>query len=152
VTTLLPPVLDASHRAHPGIVAAFGLLVVVTLARSLAHLLLPDGGAQSIATIPLQAFDPAAADAVVFVFALWGLAQALMGLVYVVALVRYQALIPFGLALMVIEYVARLAIGRARPIETLGTPPGEIGTYVMIPLALGLLVWSLVTRATPQRR
>jgi len=149
VHALLPPILDASERAHPGLVAAFGLLTLVTLSRSFAHLLLPDGGAQSIATIPLEAFGPAAADAVVFVFALWGLAQALMGAFYVVALVRYQALIPFCLLLMVLEYGARVAIGQARPIETASTAPGAIGNYVMIPLTLGLLVWSL-TRRTAQ--
>ena len=152
VNALLPPVLDASERAHPGVVAAFGLLTLVTLARSFAHLLLPDGGAQSIATIPLETFGPAAADAVVFVFALWGLAQALMGAFYVVALVRYQALIPLCLLLMVFEYGARIAVGRSRPIETASTAPGEIGTYVMIPLALGLLVWSLVRRTAPTKR
>ena len=59
---LLPTVLDASERARPAIGAAFGLLTLVTLARRcVAHLLLPDGGAQSIATIPLETFGPAVA-------------------------------------------------------------------------------------------
>jgi hypothetical protein len=136
---LLPTPLTTTERGHPAVVAAFALITLVTLARSLAHVLLPDGGAQSIATIPLDTFPQAAADAVVFLFALWGLSQGLVGLVYLVVLLRYRALIPLMLVLVVVEYAARLAIGQARPIETLGTAPGEFLNYLMIPVALVLL-------------
>jgi hypothetical protein len=133
---------DAPHRAHPLVLLAFAIITAVTLARSLAHVFLPDGGAQSIATIPLDAFPPAAAAAVVSTFALWGLSQGLLGLVYLAALLRYRGLIPLMLVLIVVEYAGRIAIGRVKPIETLATAPGEGLNYVMIPVALVLLALS----------
>ena len=53
----------------------FVLITIVTLARSLAHILLPDGGAQIIATIPVDTFSTNAANALIIIFGYWGLSQ-----------------------------------------------------------------------------
>jgi hypothetical protein len=151
VQRLLPSPLTTSAHAPPVVVAAFAVITAITLARSLAHVFLADGGAQSIATIPLDTFPPAAADAVVFVFALWGLSQGLLGLVYLVVLLRYRALIPLMLVLVVIEYASRIALGHAKPIATIGTAPGELLNSLMIPVALLLLAVWYVRSGTPTR-
>jgi len=143
---------DAPHRGHPIVVPAFAVITVITLARSLAHVFLPDGGAQSIATIPLDSFPPAAAAAVVSTFALWGLSQGLLGVVYLAALIRYRGWIPLLLVLLVVEYAARIAIGIAKPIETLGTAPGAPLNYLMIPIALVLLLLSQGSRSGTRER
>lgn len=121
----------------------FVLITVVTIARSLAHILLPDGGAQSIATIPLAEFTANGAATAVHLFALWGLSQLLMGLLYGVVLWRYQSLIPLMYLFIAVEYATRLLLTFAKPIETHGTAPGAIGNYVLIPLALVMLGLSL---------
>ena len=103
---------------------------------SLAHVFLPDGGAQSIATIPPDGFTANCAAAVIHVFSLWGLSQLLIGLIYVVVLWRFQAWIPLVWLLSVIEYGGRLLLASAKPFEIRGTAPGATESYVLIPLAL----------------
>jgi hypothetical protein len=140
---IFPRTLTNAYTGHPLAKWVFLIITVITLARSLAHILLPDGGAQSIATIPLDTYTQGGAAAVVTLFALWGLAQLLMGLVYVVVLWRYQAFIPFMYVLLLLEYAGRIAIGLAKPIETAGTAPGAVGDYVLVPLALVMLILAL---------
>ena len=91
---LLPKQPDNDYRGAPIAKWVFVAIVVMTLARSLAHMLLRDGGAQSIATIPLDAYSAGAAQVVVGMFAQWGLTQLMFGLLYVLVLWRYPSLIP----------------------------------------------------------
>jgi hypothetical protein len=125
---------------------AFMALTILTIGRSFAHIFLPDGGAQSIATLPLNEFTPNGAAATIHIFALWGLSQLLFGLLYVAVLWRYQAWIPLMWFFILIEYSGRLLLALAKPFETLGTAPGAIGNFVLIPLALLMLVLSLMPK------
>jgi hypothetical protein len=125
----------------------FVLLMLVTIARSLAHIFLSDGGAQSIATIPLDTFTVNGAAAIIHLFGLWGLSQLLFGLLYVIVLWRYQSLIPLMYLFILVEYTGRLLLTFAKPFETNGTAPGAIGNYVLIPLALVMLILSLQERS-----
>ena len=108
---------------------------------------LPDGGAQSIATIPLDTFTVNGAAALIHLFGLWGLSQLLFGLLYAIVLWRYQSLIPLMYLFILMEYTGRLLLTFAKPFETNGTAPGAIGNYVLIPLALVMLILSLQERS-----
>lgn len=123
---------------------AFFLITAVTIIRSLIHLLAPDGGAQSIATIPLNAYSPDAAATIVLIFSFWGLSQLLMGLVYLAISWRYQSLIPMMYVLLIIEYAMRIVIGQMKPITTIGTAPGSVGSWIMVPVCTILLILSLL--------
>jgi len=125
----------------------FVLFTVVTIVRSLIHMFAPDGGAQSIATIPLDSLTSAGAATVVLTFSLWGLSQFLIGIIYIVVLWRYQALIPFMYLLILVEYFMRIVLGILKPIETTGTAPGAIGNFIIVPLAVIMLFLSLRERA-----
>jgi len=92
--SLFPQPITNSYRGAALAKWVFVLLTVVTLARSLLHIFLPDGGAESIATIPLESFTEDGAAAVIQIFAQWGLSQLLLGLLYLLVLWRYQSLIP----------------------------------------------------------
>jgi hypothetical protein len=107
----------------------FALVTILTIARSLAHILLPDGGAQSIATIPLDEFTANGAATAVHLFALWGLSNC-------VGHSRSLALPVVGYLFIFVEYTVRLLLTFAKPLETHGTAPGAIGNYLIIPLAL----------------
>lgn len=131
------------YRGNPVAKWVLAILTIVTLARSLVHMFAPDGGAQSIATIPLDNFTPSGAETVILMFALWGLSQLLIGIVYMAVLWRYKALIPVMYLLMLIEYGMRIVLGSLKPIETVDTAPGAIGNYVIAPLAAVMLVLSL---------
>lgn len=140
---ILPERIDNHFPGHRAVVAVFAAITLVTLGRSFFHILAPDGGAQSVAHIPLDTFSPVqAGQAVIFVFALWGLSQLMMGLVYVVALARYRALIPLLLVLMFLEYFGRFTLGHVRPLDVTHAPPGKILDHIMIPLSVVLLYFS----------
>jgi hypothetical protein len=140
---LLPREVDNRYEGNKLALLAFIPLVGVTIARSLIHIFRADGGAQSIATIPLDSYAPAAASAVITVFGLWGLSQLLLGLLYLVVLLRYRALVPLMYLTMLIEYLGRIGIGLLKPLETLQRPPGARLNLAMVALATLMLTLSL---------
>jgi hypothetical protein len=140
---ILPKQVSNAYRGAPIAKWAFIAIVVMTLARSLAHIFLPDGGAQSIATIPLDAFSPGASAVVVGMFAQWGLTQLMFGLLYVLVLWRYQSLIPLMWLFIVFEWTGRLLVGFFKPFETAGTAPGAMGNLIIPLLALIMFAFAL---------
>lgn len=126
---------------------SLGLIWVFTLigiTRSLLHIFLPDGGAQLIATIPLDSYSVEAQQVIVGMFAFWGLSQLLSSLVYVYILLKRKEWLPFAWLLLLIEYASRWLIGQFKPFETVSTAPGAIGNYVFIVLSLAMLIWYAV--------
>ena len=117
-------------------------IAIITIIRSLIHILAPDGGAQSIATIPLDEFTPNGAAAVVHLFALWGLSQLIVGLIYLAVIWRFPRLIPLMYLLLVLEYGVRLLLTAWKPFETSGTAPGAVGNYILLPVSFILFLIS----------
>lgn len=141
IEKLLPQPLTNEYRGHPLAKWVFILLTIITLGRSLAHMFADDGGAQSIASITLDAFSAGAADTVVTVFGLWGLSQLIIGLIFAIALWRYQSLIPLLYVFFSFEYFMRLIAFLYTPgLAKLETAPGEIGNLIFLPLGL-LMLW-----------
>ena len=136
---LFPRHADNDYRGHPIALWVFVPITVITLVRSLIHVFALDGGAQSIATIPLDTMTQGGAQGVVTMFALWGLSQLLLGFVYVTVLWRYRSLLPLMYLLLLVEYAGRLAIGAMKPIAVLETPPGATMNPIAIVLALVML-------------
>lgn len=145
---LLPQSLNNDYRGPLVVVVIFAVLTALTLARSLIHIVAPDGGAQSIATIPLDGFTANGAAAVVHVFSLWGLSQLIIALVYVLSLIRYRSLIPLLYLLAALEYAVRLALTIVKPVQLEGRAPGGVGNYVLVPLLVVLFVVSLLPKRT----
>jgi len=144
--TGIPLLPDAIGNGFQGLKIAqyaFLVLTIATLARSLIHVFAPDGGAQTIATIPLASYSGEAAATVILMFSLWGLSQLLMGIVYLVVYFKYKSLIPAMYVLLIVEYAMRIVIGQMKPIVTSGTAPGSIGNWIMVPVCIVLLVLSL---------
>ena len=141
---LLPAQIDNHYRGLKISQYAFFLIAAVTLVRSLIHVFAPDGGAQSIATIPLDSYSAEAASTVILMFSLWGLSQLLMGIVYLGVSLKYRSLIPAMYVLVIFEYAMRIVIGQMKPILTTGTAPGSIGSWIMVPVCAVLLALSLI--------
>lgn len=125
------------------VVYAWWIITFITLGRSVAHIVLPDGGAMSIATIPLDNYALAAQETIITMFALWGLSQLLIGIVYVIVLTYQQAWIPFISLLFVIEYAIRTSLGFFKTIPTVDTAPGAAGNLPALLVGIILLVFSL---------
>ena len=140
---LFPKTIDNRYRGMPLARWMFVAITVLSVGRSLAHIFLPDGGAQSIATIPLASVSQTAAEVVIGMFAYWGLSQLMFGLVFVLVLCRYQSLIPLMWLFVFVDWAGRLLLGFVKPIETTNTAPGAIGNWVIPVLALFMLMFSL---------
>ena len=100
--------LDNQFPGHKIALYVFYALTALTLWRSQHHLFEHDGGAQSIATIPIDTYSSSAAETVIGIFGLWGLSQLIISLIYLLAAIRYRALIPFLYVLFTFEYAMRL--------------------------------------------
>lgn len=69
-SSILPRSADNGYRGSRVALYFFVAITVGTIGRSLIHLVAPDGGAQSIATIVLDRFTSGAAETVIALFAL----------------------------------------------------------------------------------
>lgn len=149
---LLPNAVDNRFNGIKLAQYAFLMITLATIVRSLIHVFAPDGGAQSIATIPLDTYPAEAAATVIFMFSFWGLSQLLMGMVYLGVYLKYKSLIPMMYVLLILEYVMRIVIGQMKPIVTAGTAPGSVGSWIMVPVCIVLLLLSLLpARAAKQK-
>lgn len=134
---IFPPTLGNAFPGHKVALYVFYVLTALTLWRSQHHLFSHDGGAQSIASIPLDSYPASAAETVIGIFSLWGLSQLIIGLVYLLAAVRYRAFIPLLYLLFSFEYAMRLWVGANKAIETTGTAPGSV---INLPFMIGGLI------------
>lgn len=147
---LFPKTIDNSYTGNKIPLYLFYLLTTITIGRSLVHMFAPDGGAQSIATIPLSSYSAEAADVVIHIFAEWGLTQLLFGVLYAIMLWKYKSLIPLMYLFILTEYTGRLFLTLYKPIVLQGTAPGGVGNYFMIPVALIMLILSLKKSSATQ--
>jgi hypothetical protein len=139
----------ASNDYHGSKLAAIALLLlaIVSFIRSCIHLFAPDGGAGSIAGIDVNV---AGGDSVIFAFALWGSEQLLMAIVQFIVYFRYKNLIPLMYILLIGEILLRMAVGWSRPVTFSRTPPGAYANYIILPIAVLMLILSLLPRS-PRR-
>jgi len=143
INKILPITVTNEFKGKRLAYYVFILITILTIGRSLVHILALDGGAQSIAGIPLDTFSQGAQQAVILIFALWGSSQFLMGIVYTIVLAKYKSLIPLMYLLIFLEYSMRIILGLIKPISTLHIVPGSIADYIIVPLALIMLYLSL---------
>ena len=150
MTRLLPAEVDNRYRGHPLGLWLFVLIALQRVALALTHLLRADGGAQSISTIPLDTYPPSAAQNVVGIFARMGLEQLLFGLLCLLVLIRYRALIPLMYLLIVVQYLGSRVVGQVKPLALTGTSGAGTPLLVIAILsALGLFL-SLTGRGYSQ--
>ena len=142
---ILPQQINNEFPGYQFSAFAFLVLIIITIARSLAHMFLPDGGAGSIATIDMNVEG---AEIIISIFAQWGLSQLLMAGVYLIVFLRYKSLIPLMYVILFLEYLGRIAMGLLKPLETIGTAPGAIGNFVILPLVAILFAFSIMKPKT----
>lgn len=144
---ILPPVVTNVFPGRRLALWLFVPLMLVTLWRSQHHLLAADGGAQSIAHIPLNAYSEPAAATIVGLFALWGLSQLILAFLQLLVLLRYRSMIPLFYLLSLIEYSVRATyIPAFRPIPTTATAPGAVINVPIAAVSLALLLLSIWPR------
>jgi hypothetical protein len=121
------------------------LYLAVITARSLVHLLAPDGGAESIATIDTSV---AGGSNIIALFGQWGAIQLLLAALLWVLIARYPGLVPLVLVVLVLEPFLRAFAGHLKPVRTMGRAPGAALNWVVVPLLL-VSLWLSVCPARP---
>ncbi len=152
MNVVFPHTIDNDYKGLKIALYAFYILTLVTLWRSQHHLFAADGGAMSIASIPLDTFTSDGEMAVIGVFGLWGLSQLIIGFIYLAVAIRYRSLVPFMYLLMFFEYIMRtFYISNFKPIPTLETAPGAIGNIIFIIIVPILFTLSIIGRRQPEK-
>ncbi len=143
IERILPRQVDNSYRGHKLALWLFGALVFMKTSIGLGTIFNGREAATSADGIPLDSFGAAGAQAFVSIFAAWGLAQATIGLLCVVVLVRYRALVPFMYALLLPEHLSRKAIFAVMPIDRTADAPGYFINLALVGLMVVGLALSL---------
>ena len=125
------------------------VITTVTTLRSLAHIFLPDGGANSIAKLDVSV---AGGNNLIAMFAQWGYTQLLLSVMMWGVIIFARNLVPFALLVQTLDWGGRILIGLMKPVEVASAPPGEIGSYILWPLCLIALWFSLPKKASSSPR
>ncbi|MEW6369045.1 MAG: hypothetical protein AB1714_30830 [Acidobacteriota bacterium] len=143
---LLPQHLDNTYRGYKIALWLFALMVLMKVAMSLNAIFNGYLVASSADGIPLDTFTSSAAQTVVSLFAIWGLAHFVICSMCMLVLVRYRSVIPFMFALLLLEHLSRKLILHFLPIARTGTPPGTVANLVLLAVMIVGLALSLRSR------
>ena len=149
---LLPRRADNEYSGRKVALWIFGLVVFVKLAMGVNATLNGRSVASTADGIPLDTYTPAGAQAFVSVFALLGVAHVVLGLLCVLVLVRYRALVPLMFTFLLLEHLAKRLVVRMLPIERIGSPPASVINLALFTLMVVGLALSLWGRPGAERR
>ena len=141
---IFPERLDNHYRGYKLALWFFILITFMKVAISLIHIFYADGGAQSISTIPLDTYTVGASQNVIAIFSRMGLDQLLLGLVFVVVLFRYRAMIPVMYVLIILGYIGLEGIASMKPLALAGMSGANLSHLVLTVLSISGLVLSLL--------
>lgn len=146
---LFPGRIDNTFDGHRAALWLLGLFIALKLAMSVNSMLNTASVAASADGLPLDSFGPAAARAVLMLFALVALGQLTLAVIALIALIRYRAMVPLMYLVLLGEQLARRFIVQGYAVER--TEGISAGWYVNIGL-LALLTVGLVLSLMPGRR
>ena len=106
------------------------LLVGFNLFRSLEHIFSKDGGAESIAGIPLSSYSLEAANNIVSIFAQWGFSQLVLACILLLVVSKIRELIPLMLLIIALENIFRAGIGLYKSLIISADPPGALSPLI----------------------
>jgi hypothetical protein len=146
LTRIFPRQIDNTYRGHWLSTWLFVPIVLLELVIGTNSIINTRSVATGADGIPLDSFSDAAAREVVVEFAILGLWRLLFGLLGVVALVRYRAMIPLIYLLLIAQQIGARAILMTHPAGTGTTQVGSIVVLVLLGLTLAGFVLSLLDR------
>ena len=140
---LFPRIADNTYRGHWAALWIFALVVLLKTVIGVNSIWMGHTVASSADGIPVDSFGPAGAQAVVSMFAAWGLGQVIVCAFCWLALIRYRTLVPLMLAALLMELVGRKVIFYALPIATTSSGGSfiNLGLFVALLVGFGLSLW-----------
>ena len=106
------------------------LLVAFNFFRSLEHIFNEDGGAESIAGIPLESYSSEAANNIISIFAQWGFSQLVLACILLLVVLKMREFIPLMLLIIALENILRGAVGLYKPLILGDAPPGGVSPII----------------------
>ena len=85
-----------------------------------------DGGAESIAGIPLSTYSTEAAANIVAIFAQWGFSQLVLSCFLLLIIIKMRELIPLMLIIVALENILRGGVGLYKSLILEDAPPGAV--------------------------
>ena len=140
---LLPDVIDNAFPGHWVAQWAFVVVAMRRAIRAFVHFAYPAYTASSLAFVPLHTYDREAADTILSLYSLNGLAHLAASLLHAVVLLRYQSLVPLMYLLLLLELIAAKWVAASLPIKTQGQPPSAKYSVLVLPIIAALLGLSL---------
>lgn len=141
----LPRNFDNTYGGHRVAIWLLGAVVAFKTAIALATISNGRVAAQRADGIPLERFGAAGADAVVTLFAVWGVSQLALILFCALALFRYRAMVPLIFLVLLAEHAARRCVLLVMPIAKSGTSASVYVNLIIFPVlllaGLGLSLW-----------
>lgn len=146
---LFPRQADNGFAGYRAALWLLGFYTALKLAMSINSIFNTASVATGADGLPLDSFAPAAARAVLMLFALMSLGQLALALIALTVLIRYRALVPFIYLVLIGEHLARRFLVQSYAVARIeGT---SVGWYVNMGL-LALLTLGLVLSLIPSRR
>ena len=106
------------------------LLVAFNFFRSLEHIFNEDGGAESIAGIPLESYSSEAANNIISIFAQWGFSQLVLACILLLVILKMREFIPLMLLIIALENILRGVVGLYKPLILGDAPPGAVSPII----------------------
>lgn len=141
---LLPSSLDNHYSGHKAALWLFGIVTALRTVISVNSMLMTQVVATGPDGIPLQTFSPAAADTVLSLFALLGLASFTISIVLIAALIRYRSAIPALFLLIVLQQLAGKVVRHLLPLTHNDTAAAGVITTTILVLTIAGFVLSLL--------
>ena len=123
---LIPETIENKIPSNKFVYIFTWLLVAFNFFRSLEHIFNDDGGAQSIAGIPLDFYIPEASNNIISIFAQWGFSQLVLACILLVVVLKIRELIPLMLLIIALENIFRAGIGQYKSLIIDSAPPGAL--------------------------
>ena len=127
---LIPTTIENKIPSNKFVYYFCWLLVTFNLFRSLEHIFAEDGGAESIAGIPLSSYSDEAANNIVSIFAQWGFSQLVLACMLLLVVLQMRELIPLMLLIIALENILRGAVGLYKPLILGDAPPGAVSPII----------------------
>ena len=106
------------------------LLVAFNFFRSLEHIFNEDGGAETIAGIPLESYSSEAVNNIISIFAQWGFSQLVLACILLLVVLKMREFIPLMLLIIALENILRGAVGLYKPLILGDAPPGAVSPII----------------------
>ena len=127
---LIPEIIENKIPSNKFVYYFCWLLIGFNLFRSLEHIFAEDGGAESIAGIPLSSYSEEAANNIVSIFAQWGFSQLVLACMLLLVVLKMRELIPLMLLIIALENILRGAVGLYKPLILGDAPPGAVSPII----------------------